>query len=150
MNNRTCIMLELSLVFDNDTDVENVTKEIGIAPSDSKNKNMARSNPFYRAEKKPRDWPYQGEKMPGYWEINTGYIESLDFEKVADCLLSKIQSHLPTMKRILKRHSGIAQFCVVPKIYDGETPSLCFTRSFLEAVEFLNATIDIDMYIYTS
>ena len=146
MDEKTSIMVELILCFDNDIDMNEITREIGLSPSRSTNRKDTR-NPFFNREDRPEWWKYDGEHTCGSWTIETEYIQTELLEDVLKDFLPKIHPYLERMKNVMTKYNGTAGFCIVPRICQEQTPALCFDRQFLDVVEFLNATFEIDMYL---
>ena len=133
MSIRTSIMIDLSLIFDNDTDTGYVKEQIGLSIAENKDKRDTRISPF------------KNDNLPGYWSIITGYIETNDLDEVSEKLLDIICPCLEKIKKAQKCFVGRAKFMVVVKIVDN-IPSLYFSRKFLDVVEYLGAEIDVDIY----
>jgi len=129
------ISIQCNLSFDNDTDMDIITKEIGITPTSYKNK------------KEQRKSPLKNDNLEGFWSIETEKIETFYLEDVTKIMVEKIQSYLIKIKDIVTKYKGTVDFLIIPDFTLPDTPALCFDREFLDVVKFLNATIQIDMYI---
>lgn len=131
----TVIMLELNLYFDNDTNMQEISQQIGLEPTQSVNKANRRKSPF------------KDDNLEGYWQISTGYIKTYYFEEVSKALIGKITPYLNKIKYVLDTYDGSADFCIVPEFNKNKTPAICFDKDFLNVVNYLNTTIQIDMYV---
>lgn len=129
------IFMECSLIFDNDTDMEQITNEIGIAPSSFKNKRNQRKSPF------------KDDNLEGYWSIKTKKIITYDFDDVAKEMIEIIKPYLEKMKEMITKYDGTVHFGIVPYFYKNYTPAFYFEKEFLDIVNYLSATIEIDMYV---
>lgn len=145
MARETRIMAGLVLTFDNYTDMELITKEVGLDPTRVRNKRDARRNPFYGREDVPDDWS-GGEYLEGSWDLYTNYICTLDLRDVSAVLLEKIKPRVDTIKVVLEKYDGKAGFYVVPEIARNNIPSLLFDEDFIKIAAALKAPIEVDMY----
>ena len=129
------IYIQCNLLFDNDTDMDIITKEIGLNPTSCKNKKEQRKSPFKEGN------------LEGFWSIETEKVETFLLEDVTKIMVKKIKPYLTQIKQVIKKYQGEVDFLIVPDFVCLDTPALCFDREFLDVVEFLNATIQIDMYV---
>lgn len=129
------IYMEFSLIFDNDTSMELITKEIGLNPTSFKDKKEQRKSPF------------KDDNLEGFWSIQTEEIDTFYFEEVSKIMVDLIKPYVSKIKRLMTKFNGSADFCIVPHFYPLDTPAICFNREFLDIVNDLNATIQIDMYV---
>ena len=61
-------------------------------------------------------------------------------------LIENISAKLPDIKKICDENGGTVVFDIIP-FFDGDSkPALYFERDFLDIVNYLNATIQIDLY----
>lgn len=134
-DNKTNIKVDLSLCFDNDFNVYSISKTINIAASECKNRNETRINPITK------------QQNCGFWSIETECIETYDLKEALEKILNKIEGSIAEIKKILIDNNGVAIFHIVPTIKKNRVPALYFERKFLDAVDMLNAEIDIDIYI---
>lgn len=135
MINRCTIYAEMHMIFDNDFDVYSITKRLGIAPTECKSRNETRISPLTN---KPID---------GFWTLKTEEKEEWDLGVVLNELMGKISAKLPDIKEICDENGGTVAFDIVP-FFDGNSkPALYFERDFLDIVNYLNATIQIDLYV---
>lgn len=73
--------------------------------------------------------------------------EERDLGVVLNELIENISAKLPDIKKICDENGGIVVFDIIP-FFDGDSkPALYFERDFLDIVNYLNATIQIDLYM---
>ena len=109
---------------------------IFIKPSDCKRKNETRMSPFNK-----------NEHLEGYWSLVTDTFEELDIKPVIDDLLRKLEGKLEIIKEICKENNGEVCFEIVPIFEKDNLPAIYFEKRFLNIVNYLDAVIDIDMYL---
>ena len=135
MSNYCTIYAEMHMIFDNDFDVHSITKRLGIAPTECKSRNETRMSPL-------TDKPIEG-----FWTLKTEEKEERDLGVVLNELMGKIFAKLPDIKKICDENGGTVDFDIIP-FFDGNSkPALYFERDFLDIVNYLNATIQIDLYV---
>ena len=61
--------------------------------------------------------------------------------------MEKISPQLPDIKQICDENDGTVIFDIIPFFDSDNKPDLYFERDFLDVVEYLNATIQIDVYV---
>ena len=110
----------MNLFFDNDFDVYKIEKELNIKPSDCKRRNETRMSPFDK-----------NKHLEAYWSLVTNTFEELDIKPAIDDLLKMLEGKLQIIS-IFERDN-------LPAIY--------FEKRFLSIVNYLDAVIDIDMYL---
>jgi len=147
MYESTRIAVGLALTFDNYTDMEVVTEEVGLMPTSTLNKKDARKSPFFGRDDAPEDWPYEGEFVCGGWDLYTEYVPTQNLEVASNELLRVIKPHIDAISSTLKKYDGSARFNVVPEINPKMLPSLYLNKDFIEVANSLNADIEIDMYM---
>ena len=135
MSNKCTIYAEMHMVFDNDFDVYSITKKLGITPTECKMRNETRISPL------------TNKNNEGFWTIRTEEFKECDIRIVLDELIKKIINKLPEIKKICNENSGIVIFDIIPYFHRKSTPSLYFDRDFLNVVNYLNATIHVDLYV---
>ena len=135
MNNNCSIYAEMHLVFDNDFDVYSITNRLGIVPTECK------------ARKETRISPLTNKHIEGSWTIRTDEREERDLKIVLDELGTKFIHKLSEIKKICLENEGTIIFDIVPFFDSDSKPALYFERDFLDIVHYLNATIQIDMYV---
>ena len=134
MSNYCTIYAEMHMIFDNDFDVYSITKRLGIAPTECKSRNETRMSPL-------TDKPIEG-----FWTLKTEEKEERDLGVVLNELMGNIFAKLPDIKKICDENGGTVVFDIIP-FFDGNSkPALYFERDFLDIVNYLNATIQIDLY----
>ena len=135
MSNYCTIYAEMHMIFDNDFDVYSITKRLGIAPTECKSRNETRMSPL-------TDKPIEG-----FWTLKTEEKEERDLGVVLNELMGNIFAKLPDIKKICDENGGTVVFDIIP-FFDGiSKPALYFERDFLDIVNYLNATIQIDLYV---
>ena len=135
MSNYCTIYAEMHMIFDNDFDVHSITKRLGIAPTECKSRNETRMSPL-------TDKPIEG-----FWTLKTEEKEERGLGVVLNELMGNIFAKLPDIKKICDENGGTVVFDIIP-FFDGNSkPALYFERDFLDIVNYLNATIQIDLYV---
>ena len=123
------------MIFDNDFDVRSITKQLGIAPTECKSRDETRISPL------------TNKPIEGFWTLKTEEKEERDLCVVLNELVENISDKLPDIKKICDENGGKIVFDIVP-FFDGNSkPALYFERNFLDIVNYLNATIQIDLYV---
>ena len=126
----------MNLFFDNDFDVYNIEKLLNIEPSDCKRRNETRLSPFDKSK-----------HLDGYWSLMTDTFEELDIKPAMDDLLKKLEGKLEIIKEICKKNNGEVNFEIVSIFEKDNLPAIYFEKRFLNIVNYLDAVIDIDMYL---
>ena len=135
MSNYCTIYAEMHMIFDNDFDVHSITKRLGIAPTECKSRNETRMSPL-------TDKPIEG-----FWTLKTEEKEERDLGVVLNELMGNIFAKLPDIKKTCDENGGTVVFDII-QFFDGNSkPALYFERDFLDIVNYLNATIQIDLYV---
>ena len=135
MSNYCTIYAEMHMIFDNDFDVHSITKRLGIAPTECKSRNETRMSPL-------TDKPIEG-----FWTLKTEEKEERDLGVVLNELMGNIFAKLPDIKKICDENGGTVVFDIIPFFDRNSKPALYFEREFLDIVNYLNATIQIDLYV---
>nr|WP_288734262.1 DUF4279 domain-containing protein [uncultured Anaerobutyricum sp.] len=130
------IYIEMNLFFDNDFDVYKIEKLLNIEPSDCKRRNETRLSPFDKSK-----------HLDGYWSLMTDTFEELDIKPAMDDLLKKLEGKLEIIKEICKKNNGEVNFEIVSIFEKDNLPAIYFEKRFLNIVNYLDAVIDIDMYL---
>ena len=89
----------------------------------------------------------KNEHLEGYWSLVTYTFEELDIKPVIDDLLRKLEGKLEIIKEICKENNGEVCFEIVPIFEKDNLPAIYFEKRFLNIVNYLDAVIDIDMYL---
>lgn len=135
MGNNCTIYAEMHMIFDNDFDVYSITERLGIAPTACKTRKETRISPL------------TNKHIEGFWTLKTEEKEGWDLRVVLNELMKNISDKLLEIKKICDENNGTVIFDVVP-FFDGNSkPALYFERDFLDVVNYLNATIQIDLYV---
>lgn len=135
MSNRCTIYAEMHLIFDNDFDVHSITKQLGIVPTECKLRDETRMSPL------------TNKPIEGFWTLKTEEKEERDLGVVLNELIENISAKLPDIKKICDENGGTVVFDVIPFFDNDSKPALYFERDFLDIVNYLNATIQIDLYM---
>lgn len=135
MSNHCTIYAEMHLIFDNDFDVHSITKQLGIVPTECKLRDETRMSPL------------TNKPIEGFWTLKTEEKEERDLGVVLNELIENISAKLPDIKEICDENGGTVVFDVIPFFDDDSKPALYFERDFLDIVNYLNATIQIDLYM---
>ena len=135
MSDSCTIYAEMHMIFDNDFDVHSITKRLGIAPTECKTRSETRISPL------------TNKPIEGFWTLKTEEKEEWDLSVVLNELMGKISPKLPDIKEICDENGGTVVFDIVPSFDSNNKPALYFERDFLDIVNFLNATIEIDLYV---
>lgn len=130
------IYIEMALTFDNDFDVNTITRELGIQPTECEQRFQTRINPITK------------QQNPGYWLIKSKTVVGYYAEEAIDDIISIIEGKIELIRKICVEHSGEVNFCVVPSFHKSEKPALCFSRRFMEIAAYLNANMEIDLYVF--
>lgn len=134
MSNHCTIYAEMHMIFDNDFDVYSITKQLGIAPTECKLRNETRMSPL------------TNKPIESFWTLKTEEKEERDLGVVLNELIENISVKLPDIKKICDENGGTVVFDIIPFFDDDSKPALYFERDFLDIVNYLNATIQIDLY----
>ena len=135
MGNNCTIYAEMHMIFDNDFDVYSITERLGIVPTACKTRKETRISPL------------TNKHIEGFWTLKTEEKEAWDLRIALNELMKNISDKLLEIKKICDENNGTVVFDVVP-FFDGNSkPALYFERDFLDIVNYLNATIQIDLYV---
>lgn len=129
------IYAEMHLVFNNNYNVNVISKETGITPYCCQRMFETRINALTQ------------EHHPGFWTVRSDTFTEYDVKIVLDNLISKVKGKLSQIKKICIENNGMVFFDIVPTFLPNGVPAIYFDRDFLDIVDFLNAEIRIDMYI---
>lgn len=129
------VYAEMHLIFDNNFDVNIITSEIGIQPFECKNRVDTRINQLTQ------------KHNPGFWTIRSQVSFEHDVGIVLNNLVSIFKEKLWQIKKLCVENNGEVVFDIVPYFNPSDTPAIYFNRDFLKIVEFLEAKIQLDMYI---
>lgn len=89
-------------------------------------------------------------KKESGWEYSTDYIETLDFEEVAEIIIDKFDEKAFEIEKYVQQKGLNVKIFVVIKIVDGQVPALFFNRKFIELANQLKAEIDTDIYVMSN
>lgn len=135
MGNNCNIYAEMHMTFDNDFDVYSIANRLGIEPT------------YCKSRKETQISPLTNKPIEGFWTLKTEEKEECDLKIILNELIEKITDKLPDIKKICDENVGIVCFDIVPFFQGDSKPALYFERDFLDIVHYLNATIQIDMYV---
>lgn len=131
----TEIYMEMTLFFDNDFDVYEIGKILGMEPTECKRQEETRMSPFDKTK-----------HLEGYWTLRSETFREWDIKPVIDNMIFKIKDKIESIKELCEKNNGEVHFEIVPKFKPDNLPAIYFEREFLHIVHQLDATIDIDMY----
>lgn len=135
MSHNGTIYAEMHMIFDNDFDVYSIEKIIGLVPTNCK------------MRKETRISPLTNKQIEGFWTLKTEEKEERDLNIILQELISKISKKLPEIKNLCEKNNGEVIFDIVASFDDNSKPALYFEREFLNVVNYLNASIQIDLYV---
>ncbi len=135
MSHNCTIYAEMHMIFDNDFDVYSIEKIIGLVPTNCK------------MRKETRISPLTNKQIEGFWTLKTEEKEERDLNIILQELISKISKKLPEIKNLCEKNNGEVIFDIVASFDDNSKPDLYFEREFLNVVNYLNASIQIDLYV---
>lgn len=135
MSHNCTIHAEMHMIFDNDFDVYSIEKIIGLVPTNCK------------MRKETRISPLTNKQIEGFWTLKTEEKEERDLNIILQELISKISKKLPEIKNLCEKNNGEVIFDIVASFDDNSKPALYFEREFLNVVNYLNASIQIDLYV---
>lgn len=135
MSNECSIYAEMHLCFDNDFDVYSISKRLGISPSECKNRAETRISPL------------TNRHIEGFWTLKTEKKDECCLSVILNELIDSVFDKLTEIKKICDENNGTVVFDIVPTFNTDNKPVLCFDRRFLDVVNYLNATVDIDLYV---
>lgn len=135
MSHNCTIYAEMHMIFDNDFDVYSIEKIIGLVPTNCK------------MRKETRISPLTNKQIEGFWTLKTEEKEERDLNIILQELISKISKKLPEIKNLCEKNNGEVIFDIVASFDDNSKPALYFEREFLDVVNYLNASIQIDLYV---
>ena len=134
MHNDTCINIELSIVGD-DFDIELVSKELDIEPTEIKKKGELLPN------KKNR-------KIETSWSFMTGIEKSLDVRIQLCKLMDIFYKKIDKLKEICLYFNTKVFVSILIIVKNQQTPSLHFGKEEILFFNEINAELDIDIYIH--
>jgi len=134
-SNDVIIYAEMHLVFDNDFDVNEITRLIKIEPSECKCRWETRISPL------------TNKQNEGFWTLKSKEKSEWDLKIILEDLLIMFKHKLKEIKDICDEQNGSVIFDIIPSFTPENKPALYFERDFLDIVDYLNATIQIDMYV---
>ena len=135
MGHNCTIYAEMHMIFDNDFDVYSIEKIIGLVPTNCK--------------MRKETWisPLTNKQIEGFWTLKTEEKEERDLNIILQELISKISKKLSEIKNLCEKNNGEVIFDIVASFDDNSKPALYFEREFLNVVNYLNASIQIDLYV---
>ena len=79
-------------------------------------------------------------------EYYADYQKSVFLEDIADFFMEKFKISINEISTFLVKQSLSSEICIMVKIANCRTPSLFFTRQFINFIVSLNANVKIDFY----
>ena len=132
----TQVMVYFSM-FADEFPLENVTKQLGIEPTES----------YKKGDIIKKISPTENH-IRGYtcWKLSKGYQESLDVGEQVDMIINQIGGKSSIIND-LKRQFGLeCRFTIVIIINNGYTPGLHLNEPIVAFENSINADFDIDLY----
>lgn len=126
--------IELSLVFDNDYDVKNITKLTGIIPFECKNRNKNNLSPL------------TNQQLEAFWTLKSSVCCNYDIKPAIDDIIAKIHSNISSLRDICEKEKGEAIFWIVSYFAPSSPPCLELPKEIIEVAYKLNASIRFDLY----
>lgn len=83
------------------------------------------------------------------WELDTGYIESLDINEQLDIILTKLEKKTDKLIEVKNKFSVKMLFMIIVYIENEEVPAMYFERKILGFVNEIEAEIGFDVYVVT-
>ena len=134
MHNDTCINIELSIVGD-DFDIELVSKELDIEPTEIKKKGELLPN--------KKNWNIETS-----WSFMTGIEKSLDVRIQLCKLMDIFYKKIDKLKEICLYFNTKVFVSILIIVKNQQTPSLHFGKEEILFFNEINAELDIDIYIH--
>ena len=134
MHNDTCINIELSIVGD-DFDIELVSKELDIEPTEIKKKGELLPN--------KKKWNIETS-----WSFMTGIEKSLDVRIQLCKLMDIFYKKIDKLKEICLYFNTKVFVSILIIVKNQQTPSLHFGKEEILFFNEINAELDIDIYIH--
>ena len=116
-----------------DFDPQVITRKVALEPSETSRKGKA-VNP-------------KRAKQYDYWCLDSGYVNSLDFEEITKDIYSQLKQKREQISAVIKEFNITAVFSVVAKIDAGHTPSMYFSDDIVKLASEFGAFFDIDLYV---
>lgn len=91
--------------------------------------------------------PLTNKQIEGFWTLKSREMDEWDLKVILDDLRSMFSDKISEIKSICDQHDGSVIFDIVPSFSTDSKPALYFDNDFLDIVHYLNATIQIDMYV---
>ena len=128
------VYVEMSLIFDNNYDVYQISNVIGIQPTMAKRKSETKVNMLTR------------DNNPGFWSLKSEVFREYDLKFATENLVNQIKDKVQLINELCNIYQGEVIFDVVASFYANEEPAIYFEREFIELVHCLNAEIQLDLY----
>ena len=129
------IYVEFNVVFDNDFDVHEITRMTGITPAECRRRSRNKCSPL---TEKP---------IEGFWTLKSNTYMGFEAEEALKEIMEKIIPQISNIIKICKKYKGEVIFCIVASFEKENAPAIYFERPFLDVVNMLSATIQMDMYV---
>lgn len=127
-------MIRFSIFNFTQMNMDEITRIVGVPPSESYKKgDLIRKN-LYRKENS--------------WSYSTGYVCGWDVEVELEKMISILSPNIAKLSEYLIANDLISKFFIVLKFDSGTVPALVFPRNFIKIAARLNALIDTDMYVH--
>lgn len=81
------------------------------------------------------------------WIVGTGYIKTLDSSELIKKVFDMLHPSKDLLAKAINDFDLIANFMVVAKVENKETPSIDFERDLLKFAGEINASLEVDLHI---
>lgn len=108
------------------------------------------------AKLSPTSFGFKGDAIPNRklgltrketrWEYSFGYIQTLDFDDVANLFVQQFSPHIEDVAKYINENSLETKVYLVVEIVNDEKPAIYFDKNFMGLVVKMNGEIDIDLY----
>ena len=89
------------------------------------------------------------KRMFNHWEISTGYEESDDIDKQLIRIFDLLKDKIDILNQLRDQYSLEFRFDIVPIVEDDKKPAIYFEHWFIDFIHAINATVDIDLHVYS-
>jgi len=127
---------EITLCFDTDFDMNEITRILGVTPDSFARQSEMRINPF------------TGERNPGFWEYRTQTVFAYDSDFVLNEMHMFLTEHIEALLRIKEEYP-----CdVILRLYtdsgtEADAPAIWLSKAIIKTLAILNADVDITVTI---
>ena len=128
----------LRFVFElrGDFDPNVITREVALEPSE--------------VWRKGDSGTHKGIRQYDYWCLDTGYVNTLDLEEIAEDIHNKLKLKREQLSKVIADYDITTVFTVVAKIDGNHTPAVSFSEDIVKLGSEFGAFFDIDLYVNDS